>query len=345
LAVKGFLEIDGDYLEGGGQILRTASALSVITRKPIHVFNIRAKRPQPGLKSQHLHTLDALRKLSHSKIEGLKLGSQEIRFIPQEKKISSKLINIDIGTAGSIGLLLQSVLLAATFNSEGVSLYIKGGTCGLGAVPVDYYSYVMLPILYRSGLRASVRILRRGYYPKGGGEVSVEILPIKHPKPLGLMKQGKIKRIMGTSLASRDLRNREVSQRQAQEAQNLLQKDFNCPIMVRAEYVDTDSVGSEVNLYAFTDTHCILGADGRGEVKKSAEEVAQEACFKLKKEIFSGAAADTHLADNLIPWMSMLGGEIKTSEISKHTQTNIWVCEKFFGKIFKVEDNIIKVKR
>ncbi|MDD5044401.1 MAG: RNA 3'-terminal phosphate cyclase [Candidatus Omnitrophica bacterium] len=342
---KELLEIDGDHLEGGGQILRTAAALSIITSQPIRIFNIRAKRPEPGLKAQHLYALDALRELSHSKIEGLKLGSGEIKFIPQGKVISHKLINIDIGTSGSIGLLLQPILLAAAFHSEEASLYIKGGTTGLGTVPVDHYSYIILPILYRSGLRASVKVLRRGYYPRGGGEISVEASNIKHPKPIKLIQQGRIKRIMGTSIASRDLMIRSVAQRQAKEAQNLLEKDFNCPITISAEYVDTYSTGSEINLYAFTDTNCILGSDARGELKRPAEEVAQEASAKLKKEIDSLAAADTHLADNLIPWMGILGGEIKTSEISRHTQTNIWVCEQFFGKIFTVEGNTIKVKK
>ncbi|MCM8779671.1 MAG: RNA 3'-terminal phosphate cyclase [Candidatus Omnitrophica bacterium] len=344
MAAKDFLEIDGDYLEGGGQILRTACAVSVITGRPIRVFNIRAKRPEPGLKAQHLVTIDALRELSHSSVEGLKLGSKEIKFKPQEKSIASRLINIDIGTAGSIGLLLQAVLLAAAFHSEGVSLYIKGGTCGLGAVPVDYYIHVILPILYRSGLRASLKILRRGYYPKGGGEVSVEISPLKYPKPIDLIKQGNIQRIAGFSIASRDLMSREVAQRQAEEAKKILKRDFSCPLIIKSEYADTYSTGSEINLYAFTDMHCVLGADSRGEVRKSAEEVAAEACAKLKEEIVSGAACDTHLADNLIPWLGILGGKIKVSQISMHTKTNIWIMEQFFGKIFNTEENIISAK-
>lgn len=338
-----FLEIDGNYLEGGGQILRTALSLSVITSKPVRVFNIRAKRPQPGLKPQHLFTLDTLREITHSSIKGLKLGLQEVEFIPSKEIISSKHIDIDIGTAGSIGLVLQSILPVAAFKSEGLSSNIKGGTCGLGAIPVDYYSCVVFPILLRCGLKAELSILRRGYYPKGGGEVSVCIDKIKYPKKLELDIQGNIKRIQGKSLASHNLMRRDVAQRQAKQAQDLLKRDFNCPIQIDAEYVDTYSDGSEINLYAYTDTGCILGADARGEIKITAEDVGKEAYLKLKKEIESGAACDLHLADNLIPWLALLGGKIKTSEISRHTQTNIWVCEQFFGKIFKVEGNAIEV--
>ncbi len=340
-----FLEIDGDYLEGGGQILRTAVALSLITARPIRVFNIRAKRPQPGLKPQHLHTLDALREISHSRIKGLKLGSQEIEFIPNTKPIPNQHMSIDIGTSGSIGLVLQAILLAAAFKSAGVCLNIKGGTCGLGAIPVDYYPRVIFAQLFKSGLRAQLNILRRGYYPKGGGEVSVEIQPLRYPKPIDLTQQGQIKKISGLSIAHRQLSRRDVAQRQAKEAEVLLRKDFSCPVQIRAEYVDAYSIGSEINLYAHTTTHCILAADSRGEERLSAEDVAEEACLKLKEEINSGAACDRHLADNLIPWLGILEGQIRTSEISQHAQTNMWVVEQFFGKIFRVENTTISVEK
>lgn len=340
-----YLEIDGDYLEGGGQILRTAVFLSIIRGKPIRVYNIRQKRPQAGLKPQHLKILEALRDLTSAEVSGLKLGSKKVTFSPQRLvKIKSKGIKkIDIGTAGSIGLMLQSILPVAAFKSSGISLNIVGGTCGLGAIPVDYYPNALLPVLRRSGLSAQLNILRRGYYPKGGGEVSLNVEPIKYPKPLNLSEQGRLQRISGISVASADLMRNEVAQRQAKEAERMLKEDFSCPIQIKAEYADTYSTGSEINLYAYTDTGCILGADARGELGKRAEAVGFEAYTKLKKELSAGAACDLHLADNLIPWLALLGGAFKTSEISKHTQTNIWVCEQFFGKIFKAEDNTISV--
>lgn len=340
-----YLEIDGDYLEGGGQILRTAVSLSVITHKPIRVYNIRKKRPRdPGLKAQHLKILEVLRDLSDADTRGLALGSKEILFSPRKDLIQNRQVKVDIGTAGAIGLLLQSILLVAAFKSQGFSLDIIGGTCGLGAIPVDYYPKVIFPILKKSGLNAQLNILRRGYYPKGGGEVSLTIEPIKYPKPIELLKQGNIIRIGGTSIASYELMRKDVAQRQAKEASRLLKEDFSCPIDISSEYVDTYSTGSEINLYAYTNTSCILGADSRGELKKTAETVGFEAATKLKKEVVSGAACDLHLADNLVPWLSLLGGKFKTSEISRHTQTNIWVCEQFFGKIFKIEDNTVEVK-
>lgn len=335
------LEIPGDYLEGGGQILRTAVALSCITNKPIHIFNIRQKRKNPGLKPQHLYTLKTLAYLFQAQTKGIELDSKEITFIPSDKFIQEKEIEIDLKTAGAIGLALQPLTLVSAFKSKGISFMIKGGTCGLGAVPVDYYAYVIFPILLRSGLKASLEVIKRGYYTKGGGQVKVYIEPIKEPKGIFLSESGRLLYIKGMSIASGSLASRNVSQRQAEVAEKILKDKFSVPITIETQYVETFSPGSEINLLAYTEKGCILWSDCRGEKGKPAEEVGKEAANKLILEIESKAAADIHLADNLIPWLSFLGGTIKTSKISLHTQTNIWVCELFLGKAFKVEDTTI----
>ena len=335
------IEIPGDYLEGGGQILRTAVSLSCITHQPIRVFNIRAKRKEAGLKPQHLYTLKALAHLFKAKTQGLELKSREIIFIPTVNSIPEKFLEIDLKTSGAIGLALQPLLLAAAFRSGGLSLDIKGGTCGLGAVPVDYYNYVVFPILSRSRLKANLEILKRGYYPKGGGRVKVEIEPLKEPRQIMLNDAGKVTRIKGISIASDILFSRKVSERQAQNATALLKSKLDVPVEIKTEYAKTLSVGTEINLTAYTENNCILWSDVRGEKGKSAEKVGEEAAQKLIKEINSGAACDFHLADNLIPWLALLGGTIKTSLISLHTQTNIWVCELFLGKRFQVQDTTV----
>lgn len=246
-----------------------------------------------------------------------------------------------MGTAAAIGLFLQSLLLAGAFKAENLSMNIKGGTCGLGAIPVDYYSLVIFPILARSGLAANLEILKRGYYPKGGGEVKVNIRRIADSKGIFLEQQGKLLEIKGISMASSNLKERKVCLRQAESAQETLRKRYTVPIDIKTEYVSTLSAGSEINLYAYTDSGCILWSDARGELKKYAQDVGKEAANKLIKELDSGSACDLHLADNLIPWLALLGGKIKTSELTLHSKTNLWLCELFLGKLFTVEGNTI----
>lgn len=336
------IEIPGDYLEGGGQILRTATALSCITKRPIRVFNIRQKRPKPGLQSQHLYTLNALAHLFKAKTQGLELGSKEIIFTPTVDLIQENNLEIDLKTAGAIGLALQPLLLVSAFKSKGIIFTLKGGTCGLGAVPVDYYPLVVFPLLSHRGLKADLEIIKRGYYPKGGGQIKVKIEPIKEPKEISLTQPGRLLEIKTISIASRPLSERQVAERQAKKAEEILRQKFLASVKIETKYVDTLSIGSEINLLAYTENGCILWSDVRGERTKSAEEVGKEAAEKLIKEIASGAAVDFHLADNLIPWLCLLGGEIKTSLISLHTQTNLWVCELFFGKRFELKDTTIK---
>lgn len=338
---KKILEIPGDYLEAGGQILRTAVALSCILSQPIRIFNIRAKRPHPGLRPQHLHILKILSHLFKADTRGIELDSKEVMFSPRLKFTEENELQVDLRTAGSIGLFLQSILLVSAFRSGGLSLEIKGGTCGLGAIPVDYYPSVVFPILKRTGLEANLEIIRRGYYPRGGGEVKAEIKKIENPKGIFLEGQGKLIEIKGMSIASSTLKDRRVSERQAEQAKKRLQEKYSVAVEIKTEYASTLSTGSEINLYAYADSGCILWSDTRGELKKTAEKVGREAADKLIKEIESKAACDLHLADNLIPWLAFLGGRIKTSEVTLHTQTNIWICELFLGKIFNIDGNTI----
>lgn len=333
------IEIPGDYLEGGGQILRTALALSAVTKKPVRIYNIRAKRPKPELKAQHFHAFRTIAEITDAEYKGLEIGSKEIKFIP--KTLKSKFLSLDIGTAGSIGLLLQSLILPACFCPEGLHLKVKGGTCGKGQIPIEYYQIVILPLLRRLGVEMELNLLKRGYYPKGGGEVEVKIFRVEKFSPLNLIEQGRIARIKGISHASQSLQKQKVAERQAEKAKEILKERFNLDIDIEIEYSEALSPGSGIVLGVETDTHALLGADALGERGKPAEKVGEEAAKKLIKEIKSNAPVDRHLADNLIPWLAFAGGKIKVSEITLHAQTNIWVCELFLGKIFEVKDNLI----
>ncbi len=335
------IKIDGSYLEGGGQIARTALALSALTGKSFEVDNIRRGRCDSGLKAQHLHCIKALKQLCNAKTNEIKLGSEYLRFIPG--KFKAKSLNIDIGTAGSISLLIQSLLLPCLFHK--IKLTITGGTDGKWAMPYDYFNEVFISQI-RDYADIDVKLMKRGYYPKGGGKIELTIKP-KYKfdnlpdKPISLVEQGKLLQIKGISHASKNLQTANVAERQAKEAESILNK-YHVPIDIRTEYCDTFSAGSGIVLWAKFE-HTILGSDGLGKRGKRAEIVGEEAANSLIKEIESKAAVDSHLEDNLIPYMALFGGKIKVNELTNHTKTNIFVVEKFLDVKFKIKDKVISV--
>ena len=168
------IEIDGSYCEGGGQIMRTALALSTITGKPFKVSNIRKGRCTSGLKNQHLYCIEALKKLCNADVKGASIGSECVEYSPG--KIEGKTISIDIETAGSITLLLQALLMPCCFADKKTRLRLKGGTDVKWSMPFDYFKEILLPQL-RKYDNIDVSLQRRGYYPKGGGKVDITIKP------------------------------------------------------------------------------------------------------------------------------------------------------------------------
>ena len=347
------IKLDGNYLEGGGQIVRTALALSTITGKEFEVKGIRKGRKKSGLKNQHLYCVKALQELCGAKAEGAELGSEYLHYKPG--KIQGKTISIDIGTAGSITLLLQALLLPSIFADKKVRLKIKGGTDTKWSMPVDYFREILLPQL-RKYADIDFKLERRGYYPKGNGKVDIKIKQIEdRSKKIELLEQGYLLHIKGISHASFDLQKANVAERQSRAAKVLLKK-LNVPVQIRTEYVNTDSTGSGIVLWAIFskdkdeidfNNPIRIGADGLGERGKRAEEVGKEAAERLLEEISYRAPVDRYLADNLIPFLALFGGQIKVSNISNHTLTNIYVVEQFLGKIFSVdkENKIISVKK
>src|SRR3989338_6026985 len=167
------LTLDGTHLEGGGSLVRVALALSALTGKPFKITNIRANRSEPGLKAQHLHAIKALTQLCQAETNPIDIGTRELTFKPG--KIKKGIYSIDIGTAGSITLLLQALILPSLFAPGKVTLNITGGTCGKWQASVDYLQHLLLPHLQRFVEKIELKIIKRGYYPAGGGEIILEI--------------------------------------------------------------------------------------------------------------------------------------------------------------------------
>ncbi|HLC84712.1 MAG TPA: RNA 3'-terminal phosphate cyclase [Candidatus Nanoarchaeia archaeon] len=342
------IELDGSHLEGGGQIVRTALALSMVTQQAFRVTDIRKGRKDPGLKAQHLAGINALVELSGSRCDGAEIGSPSITFYP--KPFMPKRATIDIGTAGSITLVLQSLLVPAILATKGTALEITGGTDVSWSPSIDYLIHVIIPQLQKYA-KIDIALLKRGYYPAGGGKVNVTIKPHfdyenKHLAPLlELVQRGRLFGVKGVSHCSSDLASARVSERQANAAQFAL-KRLGVPIDIQIQSPPSLSTGSGITLWAphiiegevNMTNPVILGSDALGEKGVPAEDVGNSAAKALLEEIDTHACVDKHLADQLIPLLGLFGGRIKTSTITSHTITNIYVTEKFLPRTFLIDE-------
>jgi len=347
------IEIDGSFGSGGGQIVRTACALAAVTKKPCRVFNIRKSRPRPGLMPQHLLGIQALAQLCNGSLEGDFLGSEEIKFYPAE--IDRDRVSVNIPTAGSITLVLQSLIPPALFALTPIKISFDGGATDTFFSPtIDYFRYVFLKILEKMVENSSrpfeINIIKRGYYPEGGARVELKILSpyqshnqnkVIKLKPLNLIDRGQLKKILVISGASNVLKVKKVAERQVAGVREILGK-LKLPIEEKVEYYDTQCPGSQICLIAeFENT--IIGTDNLGKLGKRAEDVGKEAFLELLKEQKSEACLDKHLADQILPYMALTKGKssVTVSEITNHCRTNVWVIEKFLDGKFEIKERLI----
>ncbi|MBI4167408.1 MAG: RNA 3'-terminal phosphate cyclase [Candidatus Aenigmarchaeota archaeon] len=332
--------IDGSQGEGGGQVLRTATSLAVVLGKPCKITRIRANRPKPGLKEQHMQGLLALADLCNGRVENAFIGSGEIEFYPGDS--FEKEIEINIKTAGAVTLVLQSLAIAAAFTENDVRIKINGGATNTAwSPPIDYTRNVFFPLLGKMGYEAAMEIIRRGFYPKGGAEVECVFKPAKNLGNLQIEKCGDVKIINGLSLCAN--LPKSVAERQKKSAEIILD-GAGYETEIQTEAVDSSSPGSALVLYAECE-NSIIGADALGEIKKSSENVGKEAAEKMISRLKSGFSLDPHAADQVIPYIALGKGEsvITTQEITQHTLTNINICEKLLGVKFSVGKNKISV--
>ena len=313
-----FLKINGGHGEGGGQIIRSAITLSCITKQPIHLENIRKNRKNEGLKAQHLTAIQILQKISKADVIGAKIGSTELKFIPGNVE-NLELIE-DVKTAGSISLILQVLIPVVSISQKKLSLIIKGGTDVLWSPSMDYTQHVLKEAYSRMGIEFSVEIIKRGYYPKGNGEVKLEVYPSKI-KSLTLSKRetNNLKLKCTFSKISIDV----IKEKIEMIKEKISKANFNVEIEIKEE--EAIDSGASLLIYSI-DKNSIIGIDGLFDNKKQN--------FNLDFEKFNNSlGVDESLADMLVVPASL--GINKTvfqvKEITEHLETNLFVTSKITG--------------
>lgn len=330
------IHIDGNLGEGGGQILRTSLSLAAITGEPVTVDNIRASRDKPGLRSQHLTGALAVARICSAEIEGAQVGSTRLTFKPGQ--IESGEYEFDVAavqtSAGSVNLIVQTIIWPLAFGPKKSRVVIKGGTHVPFAPTSNYISEVFLPVVARMGLACRYSVIRSGYYPSGGGEVRLEIPAVEQLKPISATQRSGQMHVDLTSAVS----NLPVSiaQRQLDTAKKRL-----CEIGVRPEATikeyPSQGKGTVVFICCY-DSDARGGFQGLGALKKRAERVSDEACDEFEDYYDSNAAFDKYLADQLIIPAALADGlsEFTTAEVTSHLLTNISIVEAFLPVKFRV---------
>ncbi len=323
------VRIDGSQGEGGGQILRTAVSLSAITGNPVEVTNIRAKRQNPGLRPQHMAGIKILGDLFRAHVENLKVRAEWVKFAPSGK-FEGGSVKVDIGTAGSIPMILMAVVPAVSLSGNSLQLEITGGTDVKSSPTIDYVKYVVADAYRNIGIKFSADVLRRGYYPKGGGVVQSNIEPCKVPGTMELLTTRDVAPRI-TSVCGQLARH--VAERQISSAMIALEKNGIRCSNYTASIETSNSPGSSILIYSASDFGPYVGGDSIGEVGKRAEAVGAEAADRYLESTLALAPVDPFLADMLVLPFALAKGRSKyrTARVTEHLRTNLQVASQLVG--------------
>lgn len=332
------IRIDGSIGEGGGQMVRTSIALSCLTETPVEIINIRAKRENSGLRAQHLTAIKCMEKIFNAETKGLEIGSKNIIFIPKEPKEGT--FDFNIGTAGSMTLVFQTIILGVLNTNKKYKITITGGSDVRWAPPWNYFEKVFIPCISNMGINVETKLEKRGYYPKGGGLGEIIIQPVNKIYGLKLDSEIYSPNIQGILHIS-NLPD-DINKRIKHAAIKTLFKE-NLEANIRTQKNDTDSTGVGLTIWNNQNEKRYLGSAVIGEKGLPSEILGSKCGIMMLKEIQSNSTVDTHLFDQILPFIyyakSLKNNSIvKTMKITSHAETNIWILKKFFydeQKIYK----------
>ena len=320
-------EIDGSYGEGGGQLLRTACALAAITGEAVRLRNVRARRDPPGLAPQHLTAVRAVAALCGAEVDGLALRSREIAFRPGRPQGGE--FRSDVGTAGCLTLVLQALLPVAISGAAPVRMHLVGGTDIRRAPPLDYLRFVLLPLLGRMGARVEIDLIRRGYYPRGGGEIAITVRP-SPLQPLRAETGGAITRVAGLIHVAN--LPAHIGARMHEAAVHALEDV--APVRIEQQLIDRAQAvgqGGAIVLWA-SGAGRLLGAAEVAQRGVPAERIAQTAAQALRDDISAGATLDIHASDQLLIYTALAQGPscFLARALTSHARTALWLLQQFF---------------
>ncbi len=339
-------ELDGS--DAGGQFLRTALTLSVLENEPVRLENVRGDRPNPGLANQHLAVLEALAAVTDATVSGADLGSETIEFDPGRSGsggLGGGSYAVDIGTAGSVTLLFDALLPLATALEAPLSVTATGGTDVEWSPPLDYFRQVKLPLLGAHGLVASCEVDRRGFYPDGGGRVTLRIAP-SSLEPLALERRGELEGVRLYSTESASLADQDVAHRQLEGALVRLElegagrsaasesgEDGGPEVLERQERTaESPSPGSALVIRGDHGTG-VAGFGALGERGKPAERVGEDAADAANRFLEGDAAVDRHMGDQLLVFLALAGGRVRIPWVTDHVETSRALLEAFGREI------------
>lgn len=317
--------IDGSMGEGGGQVLRSALSLSLLTGKPLEIHNIRARRPKPGLMVQHLKAIEAAATVGGSQVRGAQLGSTRVYFEPGQ--LTGGNFRFDIGTAGSTSLVAQTVAVPLACCGKGSVVTVTGGTHVPWSPCFHFLQLHWLPLMSEIGFRIAVEMERAGFYPEGGGLIRMAVEPAGEVKPLSRSERGALRSVRGLSaVANLDV---SIAERQRRQALRRL-AGMGIAAEIEVLTLPARSRGAFLLLLAHFDwAQCCYYA--LGERGKPAERVADEAVEQLQRFLNTEAAVDEYVADQLVLPLTLAQGtsQLRVARLTRHLLTNIEVVRTF----------------